>query len=154
MGRFGCLIAFCLTIALAVACGSGDEQTGGGRTAAPTQDNSALCARPVPALTAEPVTRERLQAAIDKMREVSSAAEAGGTQAANAAFSGDTHTITHDIDPPLRAADQQLAQDLCAAIVVLEQQFGANPDLVVVADQSAVAAGLLEESGRELGVFD
>jgi hypothetical protein len=100
------------------------------------------------------VTRARLEAAIAKMREVETAAEAGGVQAANAAFAGDTHDITHDIDPPLREADELLAQDLCASIVAIEQELGREPDLELLATRADIAAGLLEDSGRALGVLD
>jgi hypothetical protein len=142
--------AGCSIAALLTACGSGDDAP----TPVPTTDNRALCSRPIPALTQQPVTRERLEAAIVKMREVQTAAENGGDQAANAAFAGDTHAITHDIDPPLRAADAELAQELCAAIVVIEQQLGMTPDLRLVGEQAALSADLLQRSGDVLGVFD
>jgi hypothetical protein len=137
-------------LCLAVACGS-DGDRGESRGALITQ---GVCSRPVPALTDEPVTRERLEAAIEKMRELETAAAAGGAQAANAAFAGDTHAVTHDIDPPLRAADPALAEELCAAVVVIEQQLGGNPDLQVLAREAGKAARSLEESGTVLGVLD
>jgi hypothetical protein len=144
-----------LAIAFVAACGSDGSDTGATDTpAAPTADVTSTCARPVPALTTEPVTKERLQAAIDKMGEVKAAAEAGDQAAANAAFAGDTHTVTHDIDPPLRAADPLLAADLCASIVLIEQAFGAGGDLEAIAPPANIAAGLLGESGRALGLFD
>jgi hypothetical protein len=151
--RRGCLAAILLTIGLAVACGSDGAQNDGD-TPARTRDPNGICVRPIAALTAEPVTAERLEAAITRMREVQSAAEAGGAQAANAAFVGDTHDITHDIDPPLRAVDPLLAQELCASILVIEQQLGTEPDLAVVAAEGEVAAGLLQDSGRALGLLD
>jgi hypothetical protein len=151
--RTGGLIfaAGCAAATLLAACGSGDSND---EALISTPDNSAVCSRPVQALTNQPVTRERLDAAIGKMREVQTAAENDGAQAANAAFGGDTHAITHDIDPPLRAADPQLAQDLCAAIVVVEQQLGATPDLRIVGQQASIAADLLQQSGEVLGVYD
>lgn len=82
------------------------------------------------------------------------AAAAGDQAAAEAAFVGDAHTVTHDIDPPLRAEDPQLAEDLCASIVIIEQEFGGGSDLGAVVASAEVAAGLLEESGRLLGLFD
>ena len=88
------------------------------------------------------------------MGDVKAAAETGDQAAASAAFAGDTHTVTHDIDPPLRAQDPLLAQDLCASIVLIEQEFSGNGNLEAVAVSAEVAAGLLEESGRVLGLFD
>ena len=149
------LAALLLAICDTAACGSDDSEPGATVTpAGSTTDITGICSGPIPALTAEPVTEERLLAAIDKMGDVKAAAEAGDQAAANAAFAGDTHTITHDIDPPLRAEDPQLAQDLCASIVLIEQEIGAGRDLGAVAASAGVAAGLLEESGRLLGFFD
>jgi len=149
------LTALLLAICFTAACGSDDSEPGPTVTpAGPTTGITGICSAAIPALTAEPVTEERLLAAIDKMGELKAAAEAGDQAAANAAFAGDAHTVTHDIDPPLRAEDPQLAQDLCASIVVIEQEFGAGRDLGAVAASSETAAGLLEESGRVLGLFD
>jgi hypothetical protein len=149
------LTALLLAICFTAACGSDDSQPDATVTpAGPTTDIAGICSGPIPALTADPVTEERLLAAIDKMGEVKAAAAAGDHAAANAAFAGDAHTITHDIDPLLRAEDPQLAQDLCASIVLIEQEFGAGRDLGAVAASAEVAAGLLDESGRLLGPFD
>ena len=149
------LSALLLVIGFAAACGSGGDEPGVTNTpATSTTGSTGTCSGPVPALTAEPVTEARLLAAIDKMGEVKAAAAAGDRAAANAAFAGDTHTVTHDIDPSLRAEDPQLAQDLCAAIVLIEEEFGAGRELGAVAASAETAAGLLEESGRLLGLFD
>jgi len=154
--RLSFLAALLLVIGFSsAACGSNDNEPGDTTApAGPTIDIAGICSQPIPALTAEPVTEARLQAAIDKMGEVKTAAEAGDRATANAAFAGGAHTVTHDIDPPLRAADPLLAQDLCASIVVIEQEFGANGDMRAVAEEADTAAGLLEESGLVLGLFD
>ena len=149
------LAALLLAICFTAACGSDDNEPGTTVTpSSPTTAIAGICSAAIPALTAEPVTEARLLAAIDKMGEVKAAAAVGDQAAANAAFAGDAHTVTHDIDPPLRAEDPQLAQDLCASIVVIEQEFGAGRDLGAVAASAETAAGLLEESGRVLGLFD
>ena len=144
------LLAICFT----TACGSDNNEPSTTVTpSSPTTGITGICSAAIPALTAEPVTEARLLAAIDKMGEAKAAAAAGDQAAANAAFAGDAHTVTHDIDPPLRAEDPQLAQDLCASIVVIEQEFGAGRDLGAVAASAETAAGLLEESGGVLGLF-
>jgi hypothetical protein len=146
-----------LIAVLLAACGSGDDEPDPVSTsAAATQPagTSGVCARAIPPLTAGPVTKERLQTSIDSMREVRLAAEAGDATGARNAFSGDAHAITHDIDQPLRAADPQLAADLCESIVIIEIEFGGQPDLDAVAAAAEVSAGLLQESGRALGLSD
>jgi len=149
------LSALLLAIGFTAACGSDDNGSGVTNTpTVPTTAITGICSDPIPALTAEPITEERLLAAIDKMGAVKAAAEVGDQSAANAAFASDAHTVTHDIDPPLRAEDPQLAQDLCAAIVLIEEEFGTGRDLGAVAASAETAVGLLEESGRLLGLFD
>jgi hypothetical protein len=88
------------------------------------------------------------------MNDVQQAAEVGDDAAARAAFSGDAHGITHDIDQPLRAADPILAQDLCASIVIIEEQFGGASDLQAVSAAAGVAAELLQDSGDALGLAE
>ena len=88
------------------------------------------------------------------MDQVRQAAHSGGAAAAGAAFAGDTHNVTHDIDQPLRAADALLTSDLCESIISLEQQFARVPDLQVVAAEAEVSADLLRDSGRVLGLID
>jgi hypothetical protein len=150
-----CLAALLLVIGFTAACGSDDSDPSATVTpSGPTTDITGICSGPIPPLTAEPVTEARLRAAIDKMGDVKAAAEVGDQAAASAAFAGDAHAVTHDIDPPLRGEDPQLAQDLCASIVVIEQEFGSGRDLGAVAAAAETAAGLLEESGRVLGLFD
>jgi hypothetical protein len=88
------------------------------------------------------------------MDEVRQAADSGDAAAAGSAFAGDTHNVTHDIDQPLRAADPLLAHDLCESILSIEEQFGRTPDLQALAAEAGVAAELLQESGRILGLSD
>jgi hypothetical protein len=152
LGRLALTAALSLLAGLAVACGSdggGDSTLRPGSSVTP-----GICSRPLAKFTEQPITKERLDSAIVRMREVESAAAAGAGQAANAAFAGDTHAVTHDIDEPLRDADPALAEELCAAVIVIEQQLGGNPNLPVLSQQAGVAAGLLEEAGPALGVSD
>ena len=85
------------------------------------------------------------------MNELQLAADSGDEAAARAAFAGDTHNVTHDIDEPLRAADPELAQDLCQRVLAIEEQFARTPDLQAVAAEAGASAELLRESGRALG---
>jgi hypothetical protein len=88
------------------------------------------------------------------MNEVRRAADSGDAAAARAAFAGDTHDVTHDIDEPLRAADPLLARNLCQSVLTMEEQLARTPDLQAVAAEAGVAAELLRESGRVLGLID
>jgi hypothetical protein len=115
---------------------------------------SDLCSTAIPALTSAGVTKERLDAAVGKMAEVRQSAHSGDAAAARAAFAGETHDITHDIDQPLRKVDTQLARDLCESVLSLEQQFAGTPDLQVVSLEARMSATLLEEAGGALGLIE
>lgn len=111
------------------------------------------CDQPVGAVTTQPLTADRLQNAITQLREASSLAQAGDQAGAESAFSGDAHNLTHDIDGPLRTADQQLAVDLCTAVVDIERHLGANYDASVMQTQAEATAGYIEQAGRTLGIL-
>jgi hypothetical protein len=108
----------------------------------------------VGAVTSQTLTAQRLQNAIGSLNEASSLAASGDQSGAEAAFSGDAHNLTHDIDGPLRAANEQLAVDLCLAVVDIESQTGANYEAAVMESQTAAAAVLIEQAGRELGILE
>ena len=102
----------------------------------------------------QPLTSERLAAAVAAFRETAEAARTGDVTGASVAFSGDAHNITHDIDGPLRSADPGLAVDICESVVKIERQFSTSADAVVIADEAETSAGFLEEAGRVLGITE
>lgn len=113
---------------------------------------SEPCAFPIGAIGVLPLTEERLTAAVATLRQTAEIARAGDVAGASAAFAGDAHNITHDIDGPLRAADPNLAVGLCESVLEIERQFATAADMAVIADESETSAGLLEEAGRVLGI--
>ena len=147
-----------LTIAVVAACGSDNGDETGEPSPTPSVPQPAatasVCAGSIPPLTTGPVNKERLRAAVQKMGEVQRAAEAGDRATASAAFAGDTHAVTHDIDQPLRAADPLLARDLCESIVIIEQEFNGANDLGAIAAAAAISAQLLADSGRAMGLTE
>ena len=118
---------------------SGSSSSGGG------------CDKVVAPLTTQAVTAPRLQSAVAAMRQVTDSARAGDLAGASSHFfDGDTHNVTHDIDPPLRAADAALAKQLCLSVVALELQFPGKRDLGVITAQAQASADLLERAGQAL----
>ena len=125
---------------------------GGGGDAGSTAD-TALCEAPLPPVTMQPVTQQRVQGAAEAMRRVSEAARAGDRDGARTLFyGGDAHNLTHDIDQPLRAADAGLARDLCERMVALEYQFAGTLDAELVAREADAAAGALAEAAGVLAL--
>jgi len=115
---------------------------------------SDVCGKWVAPLTSDPVTAERLEAAIEGLREISETAAAGDPEALPLFFGGDTHNVTHDIDTPLRQADPDLARRLCLSMVALEEQFADPRDLAVISREAAAAADLLQQAAELPGVTE
>ena len=120
----------------------------------PIPGASDPCAFPIGAIGVQPLTDERVVAAVAAFRETAKIARTGDATGASVAFSGDAHNITHDIDGPLRDADPDLAVDLCESVLEIERQFATAADTAVIADESETSAGLLEEAGRVLGITE
>ncbi len=121
-------------------------------TASPGQVEDP-CSQPIGAATNGPLTANRLQAAIGSMRNFAGDAPDVGQLELRAEFLGDAHNITHDIDGPLRQADEQLAVDLCHAVLVIERELSLSFNRQVIAENATLAADLLEEAGRALGIL-
>lgn len=112
---------------------------------------SAACRRAIPPLSEAPVTGPRIGAAADNLRLVADAAERGDMVMAQSLFFGETHNLTHDIDPPLRTADEQLATDLCDNILTLETQLPSGENLGLIQTSAEDAADQLDDARDVLG---
>jgi hypothetical protein len=115
---------------------------------------SPACAQPIGAVTMDPLTEARILAASEQMRETADRAASGDAAAAGAAFAGDAHNITHDIDGPLRQADAQIAVALCESVLAIEIELGGGQDVAVIAEEAERSADLLEDAGRALGIIE
>ena len=123
---------------------SGDGNVG-------TSATAAVCERPLAAITKDAVTAERVQAAAAAMRRIQDAAGAGDEAEARVLFfEGDAHNLTHDIDPPLRSLDVELAKKLCQSMLVLETKILFPGELAVVAQEAETSARLLDEAEQVL----
>jgi hypothetical protein len=111
------------------------------------------CSQPLQAITNEPLNAQRLQAAIATMQQAGQLAAAGDEAGAEAAFVGDPHNLTHDIDGPLRGVDRDLALNLCHSIVAIELHLGVKYDTQIMQTEAAKSAGYLQQAGRELGIL-
>jgi hypothetical protein len=111
------------------------------------------CAQPLQAITNDSLSAQRLQAAIATMQQAGQLAASGDEAGAEAAFVGDPHNLTHDIDGPLRGVDRDLALNLCHSIVAIELHLGAKYDAQVMQTEAAKSAGFLQQAGQELGIL-
>ena len=95
----------------------------------------AVCLGTMPALNAEPLTAAVFKAADDALSATIELADAGDVAGAAAAFVG-PHTLTHNVDGPLRQTDEALAIRLCNEVVMIEEELVAGRDPSVVAEQA------------------
>ena len=122
----------------------------------PSSSASALdpCSNPIGAVTSDPLTAARLSSVIDTYRQVARDALAAPADELRAAFGGDAHNLSHDIDGPLRRADLQLALDLCHSVLQIEREFAGDYNRDVIAAESLTTARILEEAGTTLGILE
>jgi len=141
------LVAGGFAVALFVASSlSGDNNNSDS-----AQAGSAACMREIPPLSDNPVTDARIGAAAANLRLVADAAERGDLAMAQTLFFGKTHNLTHDIDPPLRTADEQLATDLCDSILTLETQLPSGTNLGLIQTSAEDGADQLDQAQGVLG---
>jgi hypothetical protein len=114
----------------------------------------AACNQPLKPITSQPVTGDRLAKAVDGMKQVSAAAEAGNADLVSKLFVGsDTHNLTHDIDGRLREADPELGKQLCMSVVTIENQLTGSIDPPTVKRAADMAESQLEQAAGEPGVL-
>jgi hypothetical protein len=134
----------------------GSSLSGGGDTtdAQPPPGASEPCAVSLSAIDGQPLTEDRVGTAVIAFHKTAELVRTGDVTGASAVFFGGAHNITHEIDGPLRSAAPDLAVDFCESVLEIEQQFATDADLTVIAAESEISAGLLEEAGRVLGITE
>jgi len=111
----------------------------------------AVCLVTIPALNAEPLTDSAFKAADSDLATVVELASGGDVDRAQAAFVG-PHALTHNVDGPLRQADETLAVRLCNEVVVIEEELAAGRDPSVVAEQARKIREVLSAAAAALGL--
>src|SRR3972149_9605958 len=111
----------------------------------------AVCLVTIPALNAEPLTDSAFKAADSKLATVVELASGGDVDGAQAAFVG-PHALTHNVDGPLRQADEALAIRLCNEVVIMEKELVSNREPSVVVEQARKIRETLSAAAAALGM--
>ncbi len=127
-------------IILAVVFVFGDGGGGGG-----------TCDSPLPPLGQSEVSQLGFQAEEVGLTRVVQAATVGNLQAAESAFFGDVHNFTHNVDPPIRAVDEQLAKQICEAVIDIEDGLVPPVDIGSVTADATRIRELLRDAAEALG---
>jgi hypothetical protein len=88
------------------------------------------------------------------MARVIQAASVGSLEAAESAFFGDIHNFTHNVDEPLRQVNEELAKELCEAVIRLEEELpplSAQPSADRIAMEATSIRELLQDAAEALG---
>jgi hypothetical protein len=110
--------------------------------------NASGCDQALPALPGETsTTQEAFQQEDAALGRVIEFLEAGDRAAAEAQFFGPVHAFTHNIDPELRERDEDLAKELCEAVVDLETAL--EPRQNTPTDELAILVARVREPLRD-----
>jgi len=116
---------------------------------------SSVCDRPLPPQGDREISQDAFQARDAGITQVIEAARMGNVQAANEAYYADNneiHNFTINIDQRLRGEDEELAKELCEAVIELEEDLvGAQPSADVILVQVRRVQDLLREAAEALG---
>ena len=85
------------------------------------------------------------------LTQVIQAAEAGNIPAVEAAFFGEVHNFTHNVDPAIREADEELAKEICGVVIELEEELAFERRTDVIARQAAQIREMLRDGAELLG---
>ncbi len=109
------------------------------------------CDESLVALGESEISQMGFQAEDAGLARVAQAAAAGDLQSAEAAFFGDVHNFTHNVDPPLREVDEALAKELCERVVEIEEELAFDRRISVIAGQATRIRELVQDAAEALG---
>ena len=112
--------------------------------------NSA-CDNALPPLGESDISQAGFQAEDVGLTRVIQAATAGDLPAAEDAFYGEVHGFTHNADAPLRPVDEELARELCRAVIDIEEDLVVDRRVDVIAADAARIRDLLRDTAEALG---
>ncbi len=109
------------------------------------------CDESLVALGESEISQMGFQAEDAGLARVAQAATVGDLEAAEAAFFGDVHNFTHNVDPALREVDEELAKELCERVVEIEEELAFDRRISVIAGQATRLRELIQDAAEALG---
>jgi len=109
------------------------------------------CNNALPPLGKSDISQAGFQAEDAGLAKVIQAATAANLPAAEDAFYGTIHSFTHNVDAPLRPLDEDLAKDLCASVIHIEEELAIDQRVDVIATDAARIRALLRDAAEALG---
>ncbi|MFQ5880627.1 MAG: hypothetical protein ACE5IZ_10705 [Dehalococcoidia bacterium] len=109
------------------------------------------CDQPLAPLGESPITAAEFQAVDQGLAQVAAAARLEALPGAENSFFGPVHNFTHNVDPPLREKNPELAKRLCETVLKIEEEFsvGRRPfEIALLAEDIRL---ILQDAAQELG---
>lgn len=96
------------------------------------------CDDPLPPLGVSPITAAEFSVADLGLSQTVESASTGSVLDARRSFFGRVHNFTHNVDPPLRARDPDIARDLCERVLNIERELalGERPERIAIEAES------------------
>jgi hypothetical protein len=113
--------------------------------------NTGTCDTALAPLGTSDISQLGFQTEDAGLARVASAAAAGDLTTAEAAFYGDIHNFTHNVDPPLRQIDESMAKDLCDKVIQIEEELAFNRRIDVIAALAESIREILQDAAVALG---
>lgn len=117
-----------------------------------TDEDGGQCDQPLPPIgESAAVSAEAFQQEDAALGRVISLLERGDVAAAESAFYGPTHNFMHNVDPVVRQRDEDLAKQLCRAVIELEDDLARRAPPFEVTVKMQRVRDLLRDSAEALG---
>ncbi len=129
-----------ITLAVVFIFGEGDGDGG-----------NILCDEPPVPRGESDISQIGFQAEDVGLTTVIEAATAGDLEAAEEAFFGDLQDFTRNVDQPVREVDEELAKDLCRAVINIEEELAFDRRPSVIAGQATRLRELVRDAAEALG---
>lgn len=109
------------------------------------------CDQELPPLGVSEITEDAFQEEVNALSRVINFLNAGDRAGAEAAFYGPVHNFTHNIDPVVRAQDEDLAKELCRVVLDVEEALVESESSASVALMITELRDLIQDAAVAIG---
>ena len=118
------------------------------------EGGGSACNDPLPPLADSDISQLGFQTEDVGLTRMAEATSAGNLDSATEFWydnDSEVHNFTHDVDAPLREADEELAKKLCEAVISIEEELALDRRPSVVARQATRIRDILRDAAEALG---
>lgn len=109
------------------------------------------CDQELPPLGVSDISQATFDEEYEALTRVINLLNQGDRAGAESAFFGPTHNFTHNIDPPVRQQDEDLAKEICEVVLDVEDSLATRESSASIAIQLTELRELIAEAAVVLG---